>query len=372
MTKFKPVFAALHITTYCEGNCAFCYITEEGAPRQHGDLQTLKRIVDQLAIAGVETIELVGGNPSLYPDIVELLEYCNQAGLEVAILSNTQYYPHTSIAEIAPYVTALETTIHGLPEVHDHFTRTGAYAETMARLREWQQCKTPEQGTGITLNFTKVNYAHIFETITHVLHWGIKVDYVQVQRIGPHGRATDGSWKLTLDEIMTAYRQIARLSEELGIRAEVVDAFPLCLLPEEVRQYAGRCDWGFGTCAVFMDGSVSRCAVARRDLGNILETPLIEIWNSHPELEEFRAKTYLRDECQRCPLLEPCGGGALPAVADATSVQTNSSVATPTGAKSETSNHEVQASSEKGKFCQKSGYFYRPLFLVVTKTLTIL
>ena len=163
--------------------------------------------------------------------------------------------------------------------------------------------------TGITLNFTKVNYAHIFETITHVLHWGIKVDYVQVQRIGPHGRAADGSWKLTLDEIMTAYRQIARLSEELGIRAEVVDAFPLCLLPEEVRQYAGRCDWGFGTCAVFMDGSVSRCAVARRDLGNILETPLIEIWNSHPELEEFRAKTYLRDECQRCQLLEPCGGG---------------------------------------------------------------
>lgn len=311
MTKpiVKPTFAALHITTFCEGDCAFCYITEKGAPRQHGDLQTLKRIVDQLVIAGVKTVELVGGDPALYPDIVELLKYCKQAGLEVAILSNTHGYWYASIAEIAPYVTALETTIHGLPEIHDHFTHTGAYVETIAHLREWQQCKTPEQGTGITLNFTKVNSAHIFDTITHILHWGVKVDYVQVQRIGPHGRAADGSWKLTLDEVITAYRQIARLSDELGIRAEVVDAFPLCLLPEEVRMYAGRCDWGFSTCAVFMDGSVSRCAVARRDLGNLLETPLLDIWNNHPELDEFRAKKYLREECQRCQLLEACGGG---------------------------------------------------------------
>lgn len=310
MTKLvTPVFAALHITTYCEGDCAFCYITEKGAPRQHGDLETLKRIVDRLAEAGIQTIELVGGNPSLYPHIVELLQYCQQAGLEVAILSNTHYYQYASIEKITPYVTALETTIHGLPEFHDSFTHHGAYANVIANLRAWQQCKRPEQGTGITLNFTKANCAHIFETITKILHQGIKVDYVQVQRIGPHGRATDGSWKLTLDEVITAYRQIARLSDELGIRAEVVDAFPLCLLPEEVRQYAGRCDWGFGTCAVFMDGSVSRCAVARRDLGNILETPLTEIWINHPELKEFRAKKYLRDECQRCQLLEACGGG---------------------------------------------------------------
>lgn len=311
MAKFlvKPVFAALHITTHCEGNCAFCYITKEGEPRQHGDLETLKHIISQLSIAGVKTVELVGGNPALHPDIVEILRYCRDKGLEVAILSNTHDYRHASIAEIAPYVTALETTIHGLPEVHDHFTHTGAYAETIARLREWQQCKTPEQATGITLNFTKVNSARIFETITHILHWGIKVDYVQVQRIGPHGRAANGNWKLTLDEVVTAYRQIARLSEELGIRAEAVDAFPLCLLPKEVRQYAARCDWGYGTCAVFMDGAVSRCAVARHDIGNILEEPLLKIWNYNSELDEFRAKRYLRTECRQCQLFEACGGG---------------------------------------------------------------
>lgn len=312
MTKpnmVKPNFAALHITTYCEGDCAFCYITEKGAPRRHGGLQTLKRIIDQLAEAGAEIVELVGGNPSLYPNIVELLSYCRQVGLEVAILSNTHHYPHSSIEEIAQYVMALETTIHGLPELHDRFTRSGAYADVIANLKVWQHCKAPHQNTGITLNFSKDNYDHIYDTVMHIVDEGIEVDYVQVQRIGPYGRAADGSWKLTLDEVVAAYRQIARLSEESHIRAEVVDAFPLCLLPEEVRQYAGRCDWGFGTCAVFMDGSVSRCAIARRDLGNLLVTPLSHIWNHNPELIEFRAKTYLRDECQHCELLEACGGG---------------------------------------------------------------
>lgn len=311
MTKFnmvKPNFAALHITTYCEGDCSFCYITEPGMPRQHGDLDTLKRIIDQLVAAGVEFIELVGGNPSLHPQIVELLQYCQQSGVEVAILSNTHHYAHASIEEIVPYVSALETTIHGLPELHDRFTHPGAYRAVIANLRLWQQNKYNCQHTGITLNFTKENYAHIYDTVAHIIDEGVDVDYVQVQRIGPHGRAADGSQKLTLEEIVTAYQQIARLSEELHIRAEVVDAFPLCLLPEKVRQYAGRCDWGFGTMAVFMDGSVSRCAVARRDLGNLLETPLLEIWNTHPELAEFRTKTYLRDECQHCELLEACGG----------------------------------------------------------------
>lgn len=310
MTKpVKPKFAALHITTYCEGNCAFCYITEPNMPREHGDLDTLKRIVDRLAEAGVEMLELVGGNPSLYPHITELLIYCQQAGLEVAILSNTHHYEHASIAEIAPYVSALETTIHGLPELHDRFTRPGTYAEIIKNLKAWQAAKTPEQGTGITLNFSKDNYNHIFETITHIIDEGIDVEYVQIQRLGPHGRAADGSWKLTLDEVVTAYRQIARLSEELGIRAEVVDAFPLCLLPEEVRGYAGRCDWGFGTLAVFMDGSVSRCAVARHNIGNLLIMPLMYIWNNTPELAEFRAKTYLPSECRNCQLIEACGGG---------------------------------------------------------------
>lgn len=62
----------------------------------------------------------------------------------------------------------------------------------------------------------------------------------------------------------------------------------------------------------------------------------------------------------------PVAVAARPVSAVATSVQTNSSVATPTGA---TSN----CKSDRGeKFCQKSGYYYWPLFLAATKTLTIL
>jgi len=156
----------------------------------------LKRIIDQLAEAGAETIELVGGNPSLHPDIVEILRYCRDLGVEVAILSNTHHYAYASIEEIAPYVSALETTIHGLPEFHDRFTHPGAYRAVIANLRLWQQNKGPKQGTGITLNFTKENCAHIYDTIAHILEEGVTVDYVQVQRIGPYGRAADGSWKL--------------------------------------------------------------------------------------------------------------------------------------------------------------------------------
>lgn len=93
----------------------------------------------------------------------------------------------------------------------------------------------------------------------------------------------------------------------------MVDAFPLCLIPEEYHKYLGNCDWGFGTASLDMNGNISRCAVASHCgenlLGNILTESLENIWENHPTLRSFRNKEYLREECQECNLLEKCGGG---------------------------------------------------------------
>lgn len=301
-------YVALGITTKCSHNCEFCYETAHLRPeaRRDGDLRTLFQIGDKLLEAGVEFVELVGGDPSGHPEIGRLTCYLNSLGIKVGLLSNT----HHSWLDVAPYVQTLEWTVHGSEEYHDKFTRPGTYREVLSRLKLYADRKREEQQIGITLNFTKVMASEMFEVMQSLKN-ELPVDYVQLQRIGPFGGAADANYALKLSEVLQIYRQVQRVDEELGIGVEVVDSYPMCLLPEAARKYTARCDWGFGTAYVDMFGNLSRCAVNQRPIGNILnlKTPLKQLWAEHPSLKRFRGKKYLPQLCQECELLERCGGG---------------------------------------------------------------
>ena len=302
-------YIALGITTYCSHCCGICYETAGLKPkdRRNGDLKTLMHIGDKLLKAGVEFVELVGGDPNEHPEIGKLTRYLHDLGLEVGILSNT----HCAWREVAAYVTALEWTVHGPQNFHDAYTRPGTYNEVLGRLKEFAKVKTKDQKIGLTLNFTPIMSVKLYETVCALAN-ELPVNYIQLQRVGPFGGAKGGDYSLKLEEVIAIYRQIQKVDEELGLEIEVVDSYPMCLLPEDLRKYTARCDWGFGTGYVNMCGDLSRCAVNQiYNIGNILvpETPLEWLWEHDAGLRRFREKRYLPLRCQECDLLEKCGGG---------------------------------------------------------------
>ena len=307
-TEHKLTYVALGITTRCSHRCDICYETAglDERERRDGDLNTLFQIGDKLAEAGVEFVELVGGDPAEYIKIGILAHYLRENGLEVGVLSNT----HFSWKDYAPYVSALEWTIHGQQYYHDQYTRMGSYQEVLTRLQQFAEEKDKHQKIGLTLNFTPLMATELFNTVEEVQR-RIPVDYVQLQRVGPFGGAAGGKHNLKVEEVLQIFQQVQLVDQQLGIEIEVVDSFPICLLPEGLRKYTARCDWGYGTAYVDMYGNLSRCAVNQIPLGNVLDPsmPLKQRWEKHPELRRFREKKYLPETCQKCSLLARCGGG---------------------------------------------------------------
>ena len=301
-------YIAFGITQHCAHRCKFCYETANRAPefRRHGELVTLMQLAECFAEAGVEFVELVGGDPSEHPEVGRLTEHLHRLGIEVGILSNT----HRAWQEVAPYVTALEWTVHGPKEYHDAYTFPGTYDMVLERLKGFAAVKREDQKIGLTINFTSIMAEKLYDVVQE-LSAELNVDYVQLQRVGPFGGAADGNYTLSVDEVLAIYRQIQRIDQELKIGIEVVDSYPLCILPEDLRQYTARCDWGFGTAYVDMHGNISRCAVNQIPLGNLLDpgTSLTQLWQQHSALIKFREKEYLPEKCQRCELLPQCGGG---------------------------------------------------------------
>ncbi len=314
--EYKLKSVALHITNECSANCPQCYYTKEDQIKCEGNLEILKRIALELQKAGVEEINLVGGDPAEYSHIQELVEYLSDLGFRVPILSNTHNYKNTTIESITPYVTSLEGTFHApTAEEHNQFNRTTNSYETMlANLKKYDSIRNSSQNLGAVLNIMNHNYDHLYEIVEKLLEQSLRLDYVLIQRIGMYGRAAgEEKEKVLREKLVVAFEQIDRINKILGVESLMVDAYPLCLIPQEYHKYLDKCDWGYGTASLDMNGNITRCAVASHCgsnlLGNILETPVSEIWQNSPTLISFRAKDYLREECQKCDLLAKCGGG---------------------------------------------------------------
>ena len=314
--EYKLKSVALHITNECSANCPQCYFTKENQIKCEGNLDTLKKIALELMNAGVEEINLVGGDPAEYSHIQELVEYLSTLGFRVPILSNTHNYKNTTIEKIAPYVSSLEGTFHAPTALeHNRFNRTSnSYEMMVENLKIYDLLRSSDQNLGAVLNVMNHNYNRLYEIIEKLLEQGLSLDYVLIQRIGLYGRAEGNEReKILVEKLAVAFEQIAKINKELKVESVMVDAFPLCLIPKEYHEYLDKCDWGYHTASLDMNGIMTRCAVANHNgsnlLGNILETPVTEIWQTSPTLINFRNKDYLREECQVCDLLSKCGGG---------------------------------------------------------------
>jgi len=81
--KAQPIHLVVGLTTRCNLNCDFCWITEKEA--MDLDFEDLKYFIQELPI---KAIELSGGEPLLYPHINELIEYCYNMDISIGITTN--------------------------------------------------------------------------------------------------------------------------------------------------------------------------------------------------------------------------------------------------------------------------------------------
>jgi len=309
--KYKIDTIALHITTVCGHKCPFCYIADEQTKPKHPPLPDLLKIVDELSIAGVKEIVLLGGDPATYPSLFELVKYIKDKGINITILSNTLTFQNHSIEEAAKYIDAFETTIHHIsPEKHDEFCKKeGAFSQVVNQLRLASQLN---RKTGIAINVIPELSNKIYELVYRIVKIEkVNLDYIIVQRIVPFGRAINSSqFTLTRNHAEQALIEIKKVDSILGIKITVEDPFPLCVLPENVKKYMNPCAWGYTKAAINSKGDLSRCgADPRYRLGNIFEKPLLSIWNNSGILDSFRSRNYLPGRCKICENIEKCGGG---------------------------------------------------------------
>jgi MoaA/NifB/PqqE/SkfB family radical SAM enzyme len=94
----KPLQCSLYVTDRCNLDCAYC--TEYDNSRPHPSLDDLKKWIRKIRDLGTMRIALVGGEPLIHPNIVELVRYCRELGFATSLTTNGFLLTRELIAEL--------------------------------------------------------------------------------------------------------------------------------------------------------------------------------------------------------------------------------------------------------------------------------
>ncbi len=79
--------AKIDTGTRCNASCYFCYY-RESLQDPVKSFDSIIEEIDQLLLAGFTKIELSGGEPTIHPDFIKILEYISNKGAEPSFLTN--------------------------------------------------------------------------------------------------------------------------------------------------------------------------------------------------------------------------------------------------------------------------------------------
>ncbi len=144
--KGLPSVAAFGLTERCSLHCKMCRFWVDGNHDAEHELKTdqicdmIDELIDDL---GVRRIRLVGGEPFIRGDTIQIIRYAKARGIHVNVVTDG-YEINEKLADriVESGTDTLRFSLDGLGEIHDRVRgKTGCYRRTADSIRYIQEAK---------------------------------------------------------------------------------------------------------------------------------------------------------------------------------------------------------------------------------------
>lgn len=308
-----------HITERCNRRCAHCY--QEDSPvaeMQFGDIVTiLKQFRDLLDRFNARTklpkvlgqINITGGEPFLREDFLDLLEvlYSSREHFSFAIFTNGSHIDEAMAVRLRNLRPVfVQVSLEGSEETNDAIRGSGAFNQTIAALKHLTKQKVP---TFISFTAHLKNY-HEFAEIAR-LGRDLGVVRVWADRLIPWGKGTElRDHVLSPTETQEFFEIMYRAHNEAMqgfCRTEIAMHRALQFLVAGGQPYT--CGAGRTLLAVMPNGDVFPCRRMPVYIGNVMETPLADLYDNSRFLYDLRDESRISNGCEGCSFAKKCRGG---------------------------------------------------------------
>jgi len=330
-----PFQVVWNITKACNLRCLHCYENAGAAGDDELSTEEALKGIDLLADAGVLILAFSGGEPTIRPDIVELIKHSSDCGMFTAIATNAVVF--ASRRKVQEFKRAglkfAQISLDGLTsETHDKFRGvSGSFKKTVQGIKN---CVAEGLFTEIAATATRFNYEEIPEMIDFA--WELGANWFMLYNFVPTGRGADiiGS-DLTPEErenvlrvcwnkmrvgggtdVLSTAPQFARIAQEIEAHPNVTcetggyvvpTHFYNPKLPGELRRLAefiGGCGAGRFYLSLEPNGDIFPCVFFPHEesirVGNLFKDDFEDIWRHSELLWALRDKDKLAPNCGCC------------------------------------------------------------------------
>ncbi|NLF01009.1 MAG: radical SAM protein [Anaerolineales bacterium] len=304
-----PVLSEIALTYRCQNRCFFCYasspergrVVPEMTPEQV--CTVLDKIVDQ---ARVPSVSFTGGEPTLYPQLPELIAHARGRGLRTNLITNgircaeEAYVARLTEAGLHSAQVSLEA---GDATVHDAVVgNPGAFEATLRSVRTLKAAGIHTH-TNTTINTR--NLEALPALIDLLADMG--QPYLSMNMVIRTGGAV-GVPDITYERIGEVVLALKERANGYGMRFVWYSPVPYCLLNPVANELGSQsCSAADGLLSIAPDGRVLPCSSFEQGIGNLLHEDFQEIWDRRVA-RYWRNKEFLPPGCRECEMVDICCG----------------------------------------------------------------
>jgi MoaA/NifB/PqqE/SkfB family radical SAM enzyme len=150
----------IYVNMVCNLKCRFCYYAFCNK-RENYPLKDIKRrLLIYKKYYGLEAVDITGGEPTIHPNIVDIVRYCNRIGIKPTIITNGQR-PDVISQLIDAGLDDLLISFHDLKDHYDNLVRVkGAFDRLIKTI---QVCKKKKFSFRTNTTVTKLNIPRLCE-----------------------------------------------------------------------------------------------------------------------------------------------------------------------------------------------------------------
>lgn len=289
----------------CNQKCRFCYAAGQALGKTR-ELSTdeWKSAIDKLRAAGVPMITFTGGEPTMRPDLVELIDYSRWFITRLntnGVLLTEELVNNLKKASL----DSLQVTLYShSEEIHNKLVGSEHFSDTVSGIS-----RAVAVGLDVSVNTPLCSLnADYLKTLELISSLGVR--FVTVSGLICTGSAVKehDTYDLSSDELYEIVKQAKAFCDEHGMEIDftspgLIDKERL----EGLSMNVPSCGAALSNMAISPDGRVIPCQSwlgSDAALGNILEDDFSKIWNHELCL---KLRKISDDEAVKCPFREGRG-----------------------------------------------------------------
>lgn len=297
------------LTEVCNHRCSYCYQGNEHADKDHLSLNEWIDVIEQAAGLGVQEVVFTGGEPTLYPGFMEIVNNTTLHGIFPRISTNGSTLNDDLIESL--HEAGAEYIHLSLPAVTSElYGKITGKEESLKKVtRAIRRLKERDFYIRVKMVLTSDNTDEVTNLLDYCAENG--VDTVHLAPFIASTRTSEDYAMIPPEHSLAEVLKAADAAEQKY--PEMLIAKPgLGLWEWRNEKEIVRCGGIKDSLTVINNGNITFCeALAGVDefiIGNVRHKKLDAIWNS-PIPDRYTTIKATREPCKSCEYLSGCGTG---------------------------------------------------------------